>query len=187
MANSKVSRQDVLKDALELFRAAGFKGVSLKDISRKTGLEKPSLYFKFPGGKEEIALMALDEAIRYFSVRVFGALNRPGSPREKIHLAMEGLRQFYADGTKPCFTDSLSFPNGCPDVSQALNQFAHAWLDAFRRVAEEDGIAEEEARARAERAVIVLQGSLVLSRVIQDPSPFRRALIKIPDVLLKGN
>jgi TetR/AcrR family transcriptional regulator, lmrAB and yxaGH operons repressor len=187
MANSKVSRQDVLGDALELFRAFGFEGVSLKDISRKTGLEKPSLYFKFPGGKEEIAFMALREAIRYFSGRVFGPLSGSGNPREKMLLAIESLRDFYADGTKPCFTDSLSFPIGCPDIAQALNEFVHAWLDAFRRVAEEIGIAEQEARARAERAVIVLQGSLVLSRVLQDPSPFRRALLKIPDDLLKPN
>jgi TetR/AcrR family transcriptional regulator, lmrAB and yxaGH operons repressor len=185
MASSKVSRQDILKAALDLFRAFGFEGVSLNDISRKTGLEKPSLYFKFPGGKEQIALEALGEAIRFFSERIFGPLSAIGDPEEKVQVAIGGLRAFYEDGTKPCVTGALSFTAECPEVVTALNRFLHTWIEAFSMTAEEGGIAGEEARTRAERAIIVIQGSLILSRVLGDPSPFRRALLEIPDALLK--
>jgi TetR/AcrR family transcriptional regulator, lmrAB and yxaGH operons repressor len=185
MASSKVTRKQVLKEALELFRAFGFEGVSLSDISQKTGLEKPSLYFKFPGGKEQIALEALGEASRFFSEQIFGPLTGAGDPEQKVRVAIEGLRIFYGDGTKPCVTASLSFTVDCPEVVAALNRFLCAWIDAFSRAAEKGGIAKEEARARAERAIIELQGSLILSRVLEDPSPFRRALLEIPDVLLK--
>jgi TetR/AcrR family transcriptional regulator, lmrAB and yxaGH operons repressor len=186
MASSKVSRQDVLKGALELFRASGFEGVTLNDISQKTGLEKASLYFKFPGGKEEIAVQALGEAIRFFAENIFRPLGASGNPRDKLELAIEGLRTFYADGTKPCVADSFSFPIECPKVGQALNQFLHAWIDAFRKVAEEGGSTGAEARTRAEDAIIALEGSLILSRTLQDPWPFRKTLLDIPDVLLKA-
>jgi AcrR family transcriptional regulator len=50
MAHAKVSKDEVLDHALELFRTFGFEGVSFSDLSAATGLEKPSLYFRFPGG-----------------------------------------------------------------------------------------------------------------------------------------
>jgi TetR/AcrR family transcriptional regulator, lmrAB and yxaGH operons repressor len=186
MASSKRTRQEVLRDALELFRAFGFEGVSLSDISQKSGLEKPSLYFKFPGGKEQIALEALGEAIRFFSESIFGPLSGIGDPENKLRSAIEGLRVFYADGTKPCVTDSLSFPTNCPEVAVALNRFLHGWIEAFTRIAEEGGMAKREAQARAERAIIALEGSLIVSRVLQDPQSFQRTLLEIPDFLLKA-
>ena len=53
MAHAKVSKDEVLDHALELFRTSGFEGVSLSDLSAATGLEKPSLYFRFPGGRKK--------------------------------------------------------------------------------------------------------------------------------------
>ena len=67
----KVSKEELLDEALELFRASGYEGVSLSDLSRATGLEKPSLYFRFPGGKEQIVLAVLDRVIDFFSENVF--------------------------------------------------------------------------------------------------------------------
>jgi TetR/AcrR family transcriptional regulator, lmrAB and yxaGH operons repressor len=186
MASSKVTRQEVLRDALELFRVFGFEGVSLSAISQKTGLEKPSLYFKFPEGKEQIALEALGEAVRFFSEQIFAPLCGVGNPEEKVRLAIEGLRIFYRDGTMPCVTDSLSFPTDCPEVAMTLNRFLQAWIEAFSGIAEEAGMARQEAQARAENAIIALEGSLIVSRVLQDPRPFRKTLLEIPDVLLKS-
>jgi AcrR family transcriptional regulator len=77
MAHAKVSKEEVLDHALELFRTSGFEGVSLSDLSAATGLEKPSLYFRFPGGKEEIVLAVLNRVIDFFTENVFRPLLTP--------------------------------------------------------------------------------------------------------------
>jgi TetR/AcrR family transcriptional regulator, lmrAB and yxaGH operons repressor len=185
MANSKVSKEDVLNNALELFRTFGFEGVSLNDISKRTGLEKPSLYFKFPGGKEAIALDALGQVVSYFSEHVFAPLKGPDTPRIRLLRAAEGLRRFYSDGTKSCVLDSLSLSIESPKIAATLNDMIHAWLGAFAKIAEEDGSTTEESKARAQDAIITLQGSLILARVLMDSSPFERALMEIPGLLLR--
>jgi AcrR family transcriptional regulator len=187
MANSKVSRQEVLRGALELFRSFGFKGVSLNDISQKTGLEKPSLYFKFPRGKKEIALEALRAAIDFFSEQVIKPLSADGTAEDRLQTAIQGLRIFYANGTMPCVTNSFSFAIECPEVAEALDQFLRGWIDAFGKVVEESGSVGAAARERAEKVIVAVEGSLILSRVFQDPRAFRKTLLEIPEMLLKSS
>lgn len=46
---------DTILDAAEdLFRERGYLGVTLADIARTAGLRKPSLYYHFPDGKEQL-------------------------------------------------------------------------------------------------------------------------------------
>jgi TetR/AcrR family transcriptional repressor of lmrAB and yxaGH operons len=56
MAHRLISDEDFLATALDLFRTYGFEGVSLKQLADATGLEKASLYYRFPGGKDAIAM-----------------------------------------------------------------------------------------------------------------------------------
>ncbi|WP_245536413.1 TetR/AcrR family transcriptional regulator [Terriglobus saanensis] len=41
---------------MDLFRTYGFEGVSLKRLAEATGFEKASLYYRYPGDKDEIAM-----------------------------------------------------------------------------------------------------------------------------------
>jgi TetR/AcrR family transcriptional regulator, lmrAB and yxaGH operons repressor len=54
MAHRVISDDAFLEIALDLFRTYGFEGVSLKMLSDKTGLEKASLYYRYPAGKDQI-------------------------------------------------------------------------------------------------------------------------------------
>ena len=64
MAHRIVSDEVFLATALDLFRTYGFEGVSLKQLADATGLEKASLYYRYPGGKESIAMAAASEAVK---------------------------------------------------------------------------------------------------------------------------
>jgi TetR/AcrR family transcriptional repressor of lmrAB and yxaGH operons len=48
MAHRIVSDEVFLATVLDLFRTFGFEGVSLKRLADATGLEKASLYFRYP-------------------------------------------------------------------------------------------------------------------------------------------
>src|SRR6266545_1604570 len=53
------TRQRVLHTAVELFRTQGYHGTGLNQVLAEGGAPKGSLYFHFPGGKEQLAVEAV--------------------------------------------------------------------------------------------------------------------------------
>jgi hypothetical protein len=48
------------------------------------------------------------------------------------------------------------------------------------------GLDAEQARLRAEDAIMQIQGSLVLARGLNDTAPFERVLQRLPEILLSA-
>ena len=78
MAHRVVSDEAFLATPLDLFRTYGFEGVSLKQLADATRLEKASLYCRYPGGKDAIAMAAAGEAVRCLQANVFDPLMGSG-------------------------------------------------------------------------------------------------------------
>ena len=183
MAHRTISDDDLLDSALDLFRTHGAEGVSLSQLSQATGLEKASLYYRFPGGKEEIIMATLASVSQWFETHLFPALRQEGPPRKRAAKAAELLRTFYQDGSRSCVTDVLSLPGGSSRRHEALKAAMEAWIAAFAALARESGMPPAAARQSAEEAIVRIEGSLVLSRVLTNPAPFHRILKQLPDLL----
>jgi TetR/AcrR family transcriptional regulator, lmrAB and yxaGH operons repressor len=50
------TRERVIQTAAGLFRAQGYHATGLNQVLAEGGLPKGSLYFHFPGGKEQLAV-----------------------------------------------------------------------------------------------------------------------------------
>lgn len=187
MAHKTISDDEMMLRALELFRTYGFHGVSLKQLADSMGLEKASLYYRFPGGKDEIALavvQAVDAGVRE---KVFQALDKPGvSPKHRVRLACDELRRFYGGGTKSCTLDVMSIPGSTDAIREVLQTTLKDWTDAFARIAMEAGLTPAQARARAEEAIILLEGALVISRVNGIGAAFERVMKQLPKLLTES-
>ncbi|SEF51655.1 transcriptional regulator, TetR family [Bryocella elongata] len=184
MAHRTISDDELLTRALELFRTFGFEGVSLKQLAEATGLEKASLYYRFPGGKDEIAMAVVTWVAGGMQQLIFDPLaTGGGTARRRVQLICERLREFYGCGLKSCVFDLMSIPGASQELKEALRATMQAWLDAFAAVAKEAGISGAQARARAEEAITRIEGGLVLSRVMGDGAPFERALKAVPELL----
>jgi AcrR family transcriptional regulator len=183
MANRTISDEAFLAKALDLFRTYGFEGVSLKQLADATGLEKASLYYRYPGGKDEIAMAVAGDVVAFFEKNVFGPLAGGGTPRKRVHFAAERLREFYGGGTKSCAIDVLSIPGGSEELRGTIKSAMLAWISAFTEVAKESGMSTAVARSRAEEAIVRIEGSLVAARVLGDSSAFERTLKLLPDLL----
>ena len=183
MAYSTVNDEELLSRSTDVFRTHGYEGTTLSRLSAATGLEKASLYHRFPGGKDQIALAVAGGVLAWFQKHVFEPFKSTEAPRRKAGAVVEQLRVFYADGTKPCALDALSLSGGGPELAEALKGALLAWLKAFTEIARESGLSAAESKRRAEQAVIQIEGSLILSRVLGDTKAFRRTLEELPGLL----
>jgi TetR/AcrR family transcriptional regulator, lmrAB and yxaGH operons repressor len=183
MAYRTVSDDDLLDRALDLFRTYGFEGVSLSQLSEAIGLEKASLYHRYPSGKDEIVLAVVARVARWFGEHVFAPLKTAASPRARVAVVAKQLRVFYGDGTKPCITDVLSISGGSDELRTALRIALQAWLKAFAEIAKESGLSASLSGLRAEEAIVRIEGSLVVARVLGDSRPFQRVIKFLPDML----
>lgn len=186
MANPKLNDTELAERAAETFRAYGFEGTSLNRLAEAAGLEKASLYYRYPGGKDEIAVAAAGHVAKWFEQNVFQPLRSAGSPAWRVRVVAKRLHEFYGDGTKPCMLDTLSLRGGTPELQAALRGALRAWLSCFTAIAEECGMRRELAGRRAEQAVINIEGALILARVLGNNKPFLRALAGLAELLTKA-
>ncbi len=185
MAFSTVTDADLLARSTDVFRTYGFEGATMSRLAAATGLEKASLYHRFPGGKEQMVLAVAVGVVAWFETNIFEVLKQSGSPQKRIKTVAEHLRAFYAEGTKSCVLDILSIPAAGPELAAGLKGVLQVWLKAFAEVAQESGLSPSEARKRAEDSITRIEGSLVLSRVLSDSKPFHRAIDELSATLIR--
>jgi AcrR family transcriptional regulator len=178
-----ITDEALLGRLLEVFRTYGFEGTTLSRLRAATGLERSSLYHRFPGGKAEMALRVLEHTDRCFAADVFASLAAPGSPRDRAVGVARGIRRFYDRGLRWCVLDTLSLGEPAPAVRLHLQRTVDRFLAALAGLAEEAGCLPGEAASRAGRALVMLEGALVVSRASGNPAAFRRVLKELPDLL----
>ena len=179
-------REDAVRSAAGVFREHGFEGASVTRLAAATGLGRSSLYHYFPNGKPEMAAEAARLAADDFVRLVIDPLKAPGDPAARLRRAIQGLDRFYQGGAEACLIEHFSVADGAAAAPEASRQMAEAALQGFAGLAIAAGAPRKDAEARAERALVDIQGALVLSRALSDFKPFRNALKGLPEVLLPG-
>ena len=79
--------------------------------------------------------------------------------------------------------DVLSIRGGSEELQLGLKAAMQALMNAFAQIAKECGHGSAGARSRAEEAIVRIEGSLVLARVLGDTACFERVLKGLPDLL----
>ena len=98
----------------------------------------------------------------------------------------QNLDKFYQSGKAPCFLSVMSVGEADNIFHQQLENSLKKWIDAIAKVVEETGVKPQEAIQKAEDAMMLLQGSLVLVRVTKNIKPFKRAISVLPKILLEN-
>src|SRR5690242_957274 len=103
-----VDEEELLSRLASVFRDLGYEGASLSDLSEAAGLQKASLYHRFPGGKQQMAEEVLSSALSWFSEHVLAPLKAEGSAETRVAMVARQLDAFYAGGRKACLLNMLS-------------------------------------------------------------------------------
>ena len=182
-----VTEDDLLSRLARVFSEVGYEGASLALLAEATGLQKASLYHRFPGGKKQMADEVLAATGTWLQTQILAPLAGPGTPAERVGIVAANLDSFYHGGTRACLLNMLSSPRiEDGPFAPAIRQAFEALIAGLASLSSETGASPTEARQRAERAVMLLQGALVLSRGTGSTAPFRAFIAAFPADILIG-
>ena len=179
-----MSKEQLVSQLVDVFRLYGYDGASLACIAKETGLGKTNLYHYFPGGKAEMATVALDRVDTWLETKILANLRSTAEPSHKIQIMCIEVSKFFNDGESSCLWAVLALGRSSHDlfhdrIKSALRQ----WIEALAQVLAELGAEPNIAKYRAEDAILRIQGALVLTRGLDDPSPFQRLMQSLTEDL----
>lgn len=169
------TRTRMIETTARLVQKHGLHGVSLSDILTASGAPRGSLYFHFPGGKNELVLEALRAGIEEATDALRGCLADASSPAEGIH-------QFFLVTARELSESDYTF--GCPvaaivldrpDVESELARTCQAAFDEWTRMYRDALVAAGLPSARAGSLALTvlasLEGALLMARSEQSAVP----------------
>jgi TetR/AcrR family transcriptional regulator, lmrAB and yxaGH operons repressor len=176
MKKGQSSRAKLIDTSAALFMRQGYHGTGLAQIVAKSGAPKGSLYFHFPGGKEELALAAVERAGSHFALVLHDVLHQNPMPGEAV-LALCGLLGKWMEAS--------SFVEGCPittvclelaptntAVTAATQGIFASWQDDWWGHLCRAGFSDNAAQNYATTIVATLEGAFILARAEQSVRPF---------------
>ncbi|MBL8551053.1 MAG: TetR/AcrR family transcriptional regulator [Hyphomonadaceae bacterium] len=175
------AKAEMITAAAKLFRAHGYEGVGIAELLTASGAPRGSLYFHFPGGKEEIAAEAILRAGEFISSRLQGLAERVKDPKGYID------RAFAAWGEELSASD---FQNGCavalialemaersPRLRDAAAEAFALWEKEFAIAARAWGMREGDAVSFASAMLGAIEGAIALARTKRSIQPFQSAAL----------
>jgi TetR/AcrR family transcriptional regulator, lmrAB and yxaGH operons repressor len=169
------SRRRLIDATAALLRKQGFHGTGLAEIVQTSGAPRGSLYFYFPGGKEELACAALAEsgaALRQLLGEVIDAAGDPARAVDAVcHHLGEALAASGWEAGCPLATVALEASAASPLVRETCATHFAAWIELIAARLEQAGLERAAARELATFALASLEGALLLAKVQRDPAP----------------
>jgi TetR/AcrR family transcriptional regulator, lmrAB and yxaGH operons repressor len=171
------SRRRMIEAAVSLFRSSGYHATGLNRLVAVGGAPKGSLYFHFPGGKEQLAAEAMRAAagqVRDVLAQVATAApDAAGAVGAVVdHLGRELAASDFRSGC-PLATVALDAAGESPVIAEACAAGYRSWQEALAALFGAHGV---PAPRREELATVVLaaiEGGLLLARTGRDLAPLR--------------
>ena len=171
---------------MSVLRAKGYDGASLNELASAAGLQKASLYHRFPGGKQEIARAVLQYVDDWVKQNIYVLLaDQQVEPAIRLEKALHHTRKIYEDGQTACLLRALSTDSGLELFRTELKGSMERWMKGFKQLGLDFGLTEVDARQKATEVLVLIQGSLVIANTFEEIKPFQDALAKIKKMYLQ--
>lgn len=163
--------------AVELMRARGYHAMGLKDLSVAAQAPTGSLYHFFPGGKSEIAEVAIRESgaayQRLFELYADDAPDMANALVAFFDAGAEVLEQQDFLDLCPIGTVAGEVASTDETLRVAARDVFDAWMEAAASRLRADGIRAADARVLASTIVSTIEGALLLARTTRDTAALR--------------
>lgn len=169
----------MIEAATTLFRRRGYEGVGVAELLSFSGAPRGSLYFHFPGGKEQIAIEAVTRAglaVRD-GIRARGAIT--SSVEDYVETAFSGWA---------ANLEATDYENGCiialvgleaasasPALKKAADDAFVSWGVELTDMAMAKGLDHESAQKFATAFICSVEGSIMMARTRNSVVPLEAA------------
>jgi TetR/AcrR family transcriptional regulator, lmrAB and yxaGH operons repressor len=178
----------VIRTAASLFRAQGYHATGLNQVLAEGSLPKGSLYFHFPGGKEQLAVESLQLSGEELGAGIADALASTPEPARALDRILALLGEHLV---------ATDFREGCPVATVALDAAAQSepiraacagvydsWRDIVARHLRAAGVPDAEEVATV--LVAAVEGALLLARTSRDVTPLHTVGTHLRALLTPG-
>ena len=171
---SESTREHMIETTASLVHRRGFYGTSLNEILTESGAPRGSLYYHFPGGKEELVLEATRQGVASVTQLLKEALAGSSEPADGVQAFVEAAAHVLRDS---------GYVFGCPVApivldspeSSALAEVCQEAFEEWQQVLVEGlgsaGIERGRTESLATMIVCGLEGGLILARARRDTAP----------------
>jgi TetR/AcrR family transcriptional repressor of lmrAB and yxaGH operons len=170
------ARESAIATSARLLQEQGYAGTGVTQILQESGAPKGSFYFHFPGGKEQLAIEALQRAGEQVATALQQLAQSTASPAELIDKFVTAeatmlSRSSYRQGC-PIATVALEMSGESEPIQAACRDIFNTWTAILtKHFAPYVGTSAPDL---AEHTIIALEGALLLSRVQRDTGPLLR-------------
>jgi AcrR family transcriptional regulator len=176
------SRQRLVDAASLLLRRQGYQATGMAQIVTASGAPRGSVYFLFPGGKEELAIAAVRASATEFAERIAAAAAAPDArsfcAALAEHLAEDLTGSDYTEGC-PVSTVTLDSTPGSPALTEACSQAYDSWQRAIEDALIGYGVGQSRAARLAVLMLTAVEGALLLCRAKRSVSPLKEVHAEI--------
>jgi AcrR family transcriptional regulator len=140
MRSQKVEDHALLNRLFAIIRAKGYDGSTLNDFAEASGLQKASLYHRFPGGKEEITSCVLNHIHDWIKQNIYDLLMDKTIPTDvRLKRVIKNINVVYDHGDSICLLRALSKRKGLSGPHKYSGKFSGFEGTGFNRFIQ-DGI-----------------------------------------------
>lgn len=169
------AREQILETTCELLEVQGYHATGLNQIIKESGSPKGSLYYYFPGGKDELTAEAIHRTGQIVLNRIRAELAAIDEVAAAIHRFVMNLSHYVpASGYRaggPIMTVALETAADNDRLRQVCDAVYASWQAAFAEKLLENGFSQERSERLASVIIAAIEGGILLSRTSRSPKP----------------
>lgn len=191
MSKGEETKQEILKQASELFNRQGYAGSSISDIMRVTGLQKGGIYNHFKN-KDELACEAFDYAMTCISHHYRTALRSKRHAVERLQAIISVFHSYIDNppikGGCPLLNTAVESDDAHPVLRKRAQQAMNSWRDMICRIIQkgiEKGQISPDVDADEVATIMIsaLEGAVMMSKLYGDSIHMERVLKHLNDYI----
>lgn len=191
MSKAEQTRENIIKQAAELFNQKGYSGSSISDIMKATGLQKGGIYNHF-SSKDDLALQAFDYAYGIASKRVWEVVRKKTNAIERLEVLVSVYLEYLDNppvaGGCPILNTAIESDDAHPALRDRVRDAVSNWRSLICRIIQK-GITKGEIKPSIEPDVIAtiiistVEGAIMMSKLYQDRIHLERAIAYLQDYI----
>ncbi len=181
------TRDQIIATTCDLLESQGYHATGLNQIVKESGSPKGSLYYHFPGGKEELALAAVTHVGNMVLQRIRENLALIENPAEAITAFIKNvafhveMSDFRAGG--PITTIAMETASTSPTLRGECQRIYSGWQAVFADKLNAAGLPQARAERMAVMIIAALEGGVILCRTGQSRAPLEQVADEIGEMV----